>query len=99
MIKSISYTSPTKQLLDFLARIVNIMSNFSFTSNKREPWTKYVNCGNEYDNNVHSEDVRFICGAHLVIIRIGKIRASNESYPRKMNIITIITHFCNFTLT
>ena len=26
----------------------------------------------------------------------GKVRAANESYSRKMNIITIITHFCEF---
>ena len=56
---------------------------------------KYVNFGNEYDNNVHFEDVRLICGPHLVIIHISKIRASDESYARKMNIIIIIiAHFC-----
>ena len=55
--------------------------------------------GNEYDNNVNFEGVRFICGPHLAIIHIGKIRVSNESYTRKMNIITIITHFCKFTPT
>ena len=27
----------------------------------------------------------------------GKVRAANESYARKMNIITIITHFYEFT--
>ena len=64
-----------------------------------EVWTKYVKFGKEYDNNVHLEGARFICGPYLVIIHIGKIRASNESYARKMNIITIITHFCKFTLT
>ena len=55
---------------------------------------KYVDFGNEYDNNVHFEDVRFICGPHLVIIHISKIRESDESYARKMNIIIIIAHFC-----
>ena len=49
---------------------------------------KYVNFGNEYDNNVHFEDVRLICGPHLVIIHISKIRASDESHARKINIIT-----------
>ena len=49
-----------------------------------------MNFGNEYDNNVHFGDVKFICGPHLVIIDISKIRLSNESYARKMNIITII---------
>ena len=29
----------------------------------------------------------------------GKVRAVNEFYPRKMNIIIIITHFCKFTST
>ena len=74
------------------------MSNFSFTLNECQPWTKYVNFGNEYDNNVHFKGVGFICGSHLVI-HIGKIRASNESYARKMNIISIITPFCKFTPT
>ena len=62
---------------------------------------KYVNFGNEYDNNIYFAhfDVRFICGPHLVIIHISKIRASNESYARKMNIITIIIHFCKLTPT
>ena len=58
---------------------------------------KYVNFGNEYDidNNVHFEDVRLICDPHLVIIHISKIRVSDESYGRKMNIIIIIiAHFC-----
>ena len=27
---------------------------------------------------------------------ISKIRAANESYPRKMNVVTVITHFCKF---
>ena len=27
----------------------------------------------------------------------GKIKAENESFARKMNIITIIFHFCKFT--
>ena len=58
-----------------------------------------MNFGNEYDNNVHFEGVRFICGPHLVIIDIGKIRASSESYARKMNIVTIITHFRKFNPT
>ena len=55
---------------------------------------KYVNFENEYDNDVHFEDVRFICGPHPVIIHINKIRASDESYARKMNVIIIIGHFC-----
>ena len=75
------------------------MSNFSFTLNERQPWTNYVNSGNEYDNNVYFEGVRFICSPHLVIIHIGKINASIESYTRKMNIIAVITHFCKFTPT
>ena len=29
----------------------------------------------------------------------GKIRTANESYVRKVKIITVITHFCKFTLT
>ena len=71
------------------------MSNFSFTLNEHQPWTKFVKFGNEYDNNVYFEGVGFIYGPHLVIIHIGKIRASNGSYARKMNIISIITHFVN----
>ena len=50
-----------------------------YTLNERQPWMKYVNFGNKYDNNVHFEGVRFICRQHLVIINIGKIRTSNES--------------------
>ena len=98
MIELTFYPSLTKQLLDLQARLVNTMSNFSFTLNERQPWTKYVNFGNEYDS-VHFEGVGFICSPHLVIIHIGKIRASNESYTRKMNVISIITHFCKFTPT
>ena len=60
-----------------------------------------------YYNNVHFEGIRFLCGPHLAIIGPnearadlnGKVRAANESYARKMNIITIITHFCGFTST
>ena len=29
----------------------------------------------------------------------GKIRGADASYARKMNIITIFTHFCKFTPT
>ena len=75
--------SLTKHLLDLKARLVNIRSNFIFSSNERQSWTKYVNFGNEYDNNVHFEGVRFIYSPHRVIIRIGKIRKSNESYAKK----------------
>ena len=32
-------------------------------------------CFIEYDNNVHFEGVRFICGLHLVIIGLSKARA------------------------
>ena len=42
------------------------------------------------NNNVHFEGVRFIC---------VKVRVANESYARKMTIITIITHCCEFTST
>ena len=64
-------------------------------------------CVYQYNNNVHFEGVRFICGPHLAIIGPreskgrfnGKVRAANESYALKMNIITIITHFCEFTST
>ena len=60
--------------------VVGLISKISkYTLNERQPWMKYVNFGNEYGNNVHFEGVRFICGPHLVIIHIGKIRASNES--------------------
>ena len=52
-----------------------------------------------YYNNVHFEGVRFICGPHLAIIGPSEARAANESYARKMNIITIITHFYEFTST
>ena len=62
----------------------------------------------EYDNGVHFDGVRFIFGPHLAIIgprearadlMPKKIRAAKESYARKINIITIITHFCTFTPT
>ena len=43
----------------------------------------------QYNNIVHLEGVRFICGPHLVM----------NLTPEKMNIITIITHFCRFTPT
>ena len=57
--------------------VVGLISKTSkYTLNERQPCMKYVNFGNEY---VHFEGVRFICGQHLVIIHIGKIRASNES--------------------
>ena len=51
------------------------------------------------NQEVHFEGVRFICGLHLVIIHTGKIRESNESYASKMNIVTIVIHFCKFTPT
>ena len=38
----------------------------------------------------------FNCGPHLAIIGPSE---ANGSYARKMNIITIITHFCEFTST
>ena len=57
----------------------------------------------EYDNNIHFEGIRFICGMHLVIIGLSEARANlmtryrglqmSESYAPKMNTITIITHF------
>ena len=51
------------------------------------------------NQEVQFEGVRFTCGPHLVIIHIGKIREPNESYARKMNIVTILVHFCKFTPT
>ena len=62
----------------------------------------------QYNNNVHFEGVRFICGPYLAAPLSaqakqgrfnGKVRAANESYARKMNVITIITHYCEFTST
>ena len=67
------------------------MRNFSFTLNERQPQMTYVNFGNKYDNNVHFEDVRFIC-PHLVIIHISKIRVSAECYTRKMKSLIFIRH-------
>ena len=49
-------------------------------------------------NNVHFKGVRFICERSKGRFN-GKLRAADESYARKMNIITIITHFCEFTST
>ena len=59
----------------------------------------------EYNNNVHFEGGRLICRPYLVIIGPSearddndKIRVANESFARKMNIITIITHFQVYVL-
>ena len=53
----------------------------------------------QYNNNVHFE------GPYLVIIGPSEasddndnIRVANESFARKMNIITIITHFQVYVL-
>ena len=61
----------------------------------------------EYDNNAHFEDGKIhLWAASCYYLperskgRINiKINATNEFYARKMNIITIIAHFCKFTLT
>ena len=76
-------------------------------SNKRSGLTSKFHHENKYNNNVRFEGVRFICGPHLAIIGPsearadfnGKVRAANKYYARKMNIITIITHFCEFAST
>ena len=58
-----------------------------------------------YNNNVHFEDGRLICSPYLVIIGPSeamddndKIRIANESFARKINIITIISHFQVYVL-
>ena len=51
-------------------------------------------------NNVHFSGVRFICSPYLAIKSAlafaraddGKMRAANESYALKMNIIVILSH-------
>ena len=59
----------------------------------------------QYNNNVHFEGGRLICSPYLVIIGPSearddndKIRVANESFARKINIITIITHFQVYVL-
>ena len=70
------------------------MNNFSFILNERQPWTKYVKFGKEYNNNVHLEGVNSHLRPASCHYSHWQNRASNESYARKMNIITIATHFC-----
>ena len=58
-------------------------------------------CIFKFDNNLHFEGVKFICGLHLTIIgperskgrSNDEIRAANVSYARIMNITITITHF------
>ena len=45
---------------------------------------------NDNSNNVHFSGVRFICSPYLT--DNGQMRAANESYALKMNIIVILLY-------